>query len=75
MVFIDPVKRVTYEKASDFIAVRAIEIDRFAPWCFVSVCEIWGVLAEIVALRTEMVVYNIENDRQPLFVGLVDERF
>ncbi len=68
MIVFQPVKRILYEKISDFIAVTGIEIHRLAPWRLVFLGKIVPVIPEIISLRTHMVVDNIQIDCHAFFM-------
>ncbi len=54
--------------------LRASEVDRIAPWGVqVAAEKLFGVTAQVVAVRTEVVVHHIENHHQAKTVGSVDQ--
>ena len=71
----NPMKRVLDEVVAHFVAVGSVEIQRFAPRRPVSLGEIRGEVAEVVAFGAEVVVDDVEHDREPETVARVDETF
>src|SRR6266540_6693133 len=65
MKFMDPVEGIGNEKGAHLIAIRAVEVDRVSPRGAVVVGKIKSELAEIVTLRSEVVVNHIEYDGKP----------
>src|SRR5690606_32407422 len=62
VIFLDPVARVVYEELAH---VRVGEIDRIAPRRAMPRGEEFArITAQIIALRPEMVVDDIEQDRE-----------
>ena len=65
MKFIDPVAAVGDEKLAHRSGVRSVEIDRIAPIVLVSVGKIIvGKNPQIISVRAEVVVNDVENDAQ-----------
>src|SRR5690348_13701455 len=52
-----------------------VEVDGCPPGCVVSGCEIRSEAREVIALGTEMVVDNVEQDGEPFGVASVHEPF
>ena len=63
-----PGARVLDEVAPHAVAVRTVVVERAAPRCAVAVGEVRPEVAEIVPLGTEVVVDDVEDDRQPMGV-------
>ena len=55
------------------IALGAVEIDGVAPGRVVAIGEIGAEVLEIVPLRAEMVVDHVEDHRQAVLMGGVDQ--
>ena len=71
---LDPVARVGDEELADVLGVRPVEVDRLAPLGLAAVREVvFGELAEVVAVRAEVVIDHVEDDGEADTVGLVDE--
>src|SRR5262249_9925599 len=65
MKFVDPVATVSDEKFADRVGFWAVKINRLAPIVFEAGVEIMiGESANVVAVRTEVVVNDVENDGQ-----------
>jgi len=65
MKFIDPVAGVGDEELTDRPGVLAVKVDRIAPIVFVALGEIiFGINPQVISVRSEMVVNDVENDRQ-----------
>ena len=63
MKFFDPIARVADEELAHRPGIRAVEIDRRAPIGFVAAGEIIiGENGEIVSIRAEVIVNDVEND-------------
>ena len=74
-VLFDPIEGVGDEEAADDVAVRTVEGDRGAPGRVgVGLEERPGVGADVVPLRPEVVVDDVEEDHQPALVRRVDQR-
>ena len=73
VILLQPVERVLNKEPSYVVAVLSVVIDRVAPGSSVTICEVRSVCAKVIALRTEMVVNDIERDRQTVNVGSIDE--
>ena len=57
------------------MAVRAVEVDRRAPRCGVTVGEVRAKAAKVVARRAEVIVDHIEEDGQAARVAGIDQAF
>src|SRR5215469_11344513 len=64
MIFGQPVKCVVDEETPYAIAVGPVEVNRFPPRGAVGVSEAGGEVRQVVAFRAEMVVHDIEHNRQ-----------
>src|SRR5207248_642135 len=72
MKFIDPITRVADEKFAHRPRVLAVKIERLAPFAFVAVGEIiLGKNSQIISVRTEVIVNDIENQTEARGVCLV----
>src|SRR5262249_37530142 len=68
-----PVEGVVDEIAADFVALWPIEVDRFTPRRAVAVGEVRREFGQVVPFRPEVVVDDVENDREPNAVSPIDE--
>ena len=68
MKILQPGERILHEKADYLVTMRAIEVYGLAPGGSVTVCEIGAKVAEKIPLGTEMVVDDIEHNRESLLV-------
>jgi len=76
VVLLEPVERVLAEERADLPAALAVEVDRVAPGGCVAPAEEGGrVGVQEVPLRAEVVVDDVEEDREPARVTRLDERF
>src|SRR5215813_1213970 len=74
MIFVDPVLRVGEEEVPHRSSMLTVEVDRVSPLVGVAIGEVvLRELFEIVAVRSEMVVDDVENDADPDAVSLIDE--
>src|SRR5262245_49192707 len=74
MKFIDPVAGIGYEKFPDPGGIVAVEINGFAPFVFVSIRKVCGgELRQIISVRAEMVVNDVEDDAKTELVRTIDE--
>ena len=71
----DPIKRVIDEVAPYVIAIGAVEIHRRPPGGFVALGVVRGEVRQIIPFGSEMVVDNVEDRRDPMFVAGVDQPF
>jgi hypothetical protein len=68
-----PVEGVADEVVPHLVAVRAVEVDRLPPRGPVAVGEVRSEAAEVVPLRPQVVVDDVEDHRQPPAVAGVDQ--
>ena len=68
-------KIVFNKKFSDLVAVCVIEIQCHSPWRSVFFGEIRPIVHKIISLRSEVIVDNIQNDRQFLTVAGIHKSF
>lgn len=61
-----PVERVVDEEAAHLVAVGPVEVERRAPGRLVTIGEVGAEVLEVVPLRSEVVVDDVEKQRQPL---------
>ena len=74
MELADPVLGVPHHELAHRRGMRPVEIDRVAPLVVVAVGEVVGAeLAQVAAVRTEVVVDHVEDDAEPHAVRGVDE--
>lgn len=74
MKFAQPIQRIADDEVAGAVRVLVIEVERFAPVSLVTFAEVVRRKAfEIVAVGSEMVVDDIENDGEPVTVSCVDE--
>src|SRR6266478_3240199 len=65
MKLLDPVASISDEKFADRSCVWSIEIDRVSPIVFLLASQvIVGINAEIISIRAEVIIDNVENDTQ-----------
>ena len=65
VVLVQPVERVIDEEAAHPAAIRAVEVDRVAPGGLVAAGEVVGrVPAQVVAVRPQMVVDDVQDDAE-----------
>ena len=70
---VDPVERVLDEVVADLVRARAVEVERVAPRRVVPIGEVRTERAEDVAFRSEVVVDDVEHDRESTLMARVDE--
>src|SRR6266849_2213934 len=73
VVFAEPIQCVIDEEASNAAAQRPIEVDSVAPRRTVAVSEVRPILPKIISLRAEMVVDDVQHDRETFTMARVDE--
>src|SRR5262245_2075300 len=74
MEFIDPVAGIGYEKFPDPGGVVAIEINGLTPLVCVSIRKVCGgELRQIISIRAEMVINDVEDDAETELVCTIDE--
>src|SRR6201998_1937271 len=71
MEFSNPLQRVFNEIAANVVTLRAIEIDGLAPRSSVRIGKIRSKIRQIVSLRAQMVVYDVEHYGHPLSMASV----
>src|SRR5207237_9784236 len=72
--FRDPMRAVREDESTNRPAIRPVEIDRLAPFVLVAVGEIaFRKALQVIPVRTEMVVDDVEDDGDAKPVGAVDE--
>jgi hypothetical protein len=75
-ILLRPVERVVHEIISHRAARGSIEVDRGAPGrALRRIEELRAIHMQIVAVRTEVVVHDIEQDHQPQGMRAIDEGF
>src|SRR4051794_12476186 len=67
-----PHQRVVDDEAPDLVALRSIKVDGLSPRIG-SVAEVRPEQRQIVSARTEVVVDDIQDDRETAPMGFVDE--
>src|SRR5579862_2133716 len=65
---LEPGKRVLDKKVADRAAVGAVKVDGFTPRRAVTIAEVGPELPEVISFRSEVVVDDIERDREPVRV-------
>jgi hypothetical protein len=73
MVLGDPVQRVVDDEPADLVAARAVVVHRAPPRGAVSLGEVGTEGVEVIPLRTDVVVHDVEHHREPLGVCCVHE--
>src|SRR5437588_768665 len=74
MKLLDPIPDIRENEFAHGPAVRPVEIDRFPPLVLVAIGEIaLGKTFQIIAVRAEMVVDDVENDREAERMRVVDK--
>jgi hypothetical protein len=73
MIFGHPVKSILNDESPDLITPRPIKVDSRTPWRLVAVSKIRCVITEIVSLRSQMVVNDVEKDGQAVPVAGISE--
>src|SRR6266545_593095 len=68
-----PVERVFSEEAPNLVGIGTVEVDGPTPRCRVPVGEVRPVIREVVSLRAEMVVDDVEREGEPSPMAFVDE--
>src|SRR5689334_25011811 len=61
MVMGHPIEGILKDEMSDRVTLWPVIIDGFSPWGPVSIREVRSKLAQVIALRTQMVVHNVQN--------------
>jgi hypothetical protein len=81
MKLVDPVSGVRDKEFADRAGIWSVEVKRLTPFVRVAVGEviwreaevIWREAGEIIPVRTEMIVDNVENDRDAERVRTIDK--
>ena len=73
MVFLKPVQRVFEKVAPHLVAVGAIVVDRLSPRRAVTIGEIRTIGGQVIPLGTEVVVDNIQRDRESARMNCIDQ--
>src|SRR6202521_1389406 len=74
MILVDPIARIGDEEFARRAGIGTVKIDGLTPFVVVAIGEISrGEQFEIVSVRAEMVVDDIEDDGDPESMGTVDE--
>src|SRR3954451_967036 len=73
VVRLDPVARVVDHEPAHLDGARTVEVERLPPGCPVPLAEVRAIPGEIVAIGAEVVVDDVEDDRQTAPVAGVDE--
>jgi hypothetical protein len=73
MIFGHPVKSILNDESPDVITPRPIKVDSRTPWRLITVSKIRRVITEIVSLRPQMVVNDVEKDGQAFPVAGISE--
>src|ERR1700675_1110901 len=71
----DPIERIINEVRADFVAVRPVVVDGASPRSSVPVREVWAEVAQIISLRSEVVIDDIQYDGDAFFMAGVEEGF
>src|SRR5213083_2413723 len=73
--FFNPVGRIGDEEFADGCGIRSIEVDRFAPFILITAGEVVrGKFFQVIPVRTQVVVNDIENDAESHTMRPVNER-
>src|SRR5208283_597361 len=73
VTFSDPIECVFDEITSDFVAAGSVKIEGHAPGGAIPVREIGSKISEVVSLRPQMVVDNIQNNGQSFPMARINE--
>src|ERR1044071_5347176 len=73
MKLADPLERILNEIVAHLVTVRSIEVDRAAPRRLITVREVGTEVAKVVSFRAEVVVNDIQDNREPASVAGIDE--
>src|SRR6202030_3796690 len=65
MKILEPVECVLDEKAPHLIAVRAIKVQRRSPRRLVTIRKIRTILAQVITLGSQVVVYDVQRHGEP----------
>src|SRR5690242_3198023 len=74
MEFIHPIRGIGGEELADWPAIAIIKVDRPSPFVLVAVGKIvLGEMMQIIAVGTEVVVDDIQNDGDAQIVRAIDK--
>src|SRR5205823_13869636 len=74
MKFLNPIASISDEKLADWSAVFPIEIDRVSPFVFFIATQIIvRKRTEIISVRPEMIVDDVQNDAESKRMCAIDE--
>src|ERR1035437_5958997 len=73
MILANPVQRVLHDVATHMLAACSVVVHSLAPRRGVVRCEVGPELAQVITFWPEMVVNHVENYRQPVPMGGIDE--
>ena len=73
VVLVEPVQRVPDEEPAYLVASRAVDVDPVAPRRVMELAQVGAEALEVVALGPEVVVDDVEHDREAARVAGVDE--
>src|SRR5277367_6750104 len=68
-----PHQRIVAEKLPDLVAVPVVEVDGVAPRRAIAIGKVRAEFAEITALRTQVIVNDVQNDAEIMSVRRIDE--
>src|SRR5918999_2876997 len=74
VVFRDPVQRVVDDEAAHFVAFGVVVVERRSPGCRIATREVVAVRFEVISLRPDVIVDDVEDAPQSFGVRRVDER-
>ena len=76
MILVQPVAGVVEHELPYLPTVHPIVVQGIAPWGAILATQILrGELQQIIALRSQVVVYHVQNDPYPMLMGCVHEAF
>src|SRR5690606_14711158 len=73
VVLLEPVERVFDQKTAHLEAARPVEVQRITPGSAISIREVRPVHGEVVPVRPEVVVNDVEQHGEPARVARIDE--
>src|SRR4051794_14688824 len=74
MILVNPVGSVGGEEFTYRASMVVIKVDGLAPLVFITACEVvFGKLFQVIAIRTEVIVDDIENDAHPQVMSAIHE--
>ena len=68
-----PEKRVLNEEVYDLVAMRPVKVDGLPPRRAIAICEVRPEVGEVVPLRAEVVVNNVEHNGEATLVAGIHE--